>query len=79
MEEDGEWDIEHWQDEESVTPNEVLNIQMVLSSEIQQTKIQGMVVGNDNEWGKHQELVEQLRQNCMWTMTMMFSAANLIG
>ena len=78
LEEDGEFDIEDWPDEEHLTPNELLNIQMVLGSQVQQAKIEGVVVGNDDEWGEHQELVEQLRKK-MRIMTMMFSAANLIG
>ena len=62
LEEDGEFDIEGWPDEEHLTPNELLNIQMVLGSQVQQAKIEGVVVGNDDEWGEHQELVDQLRQ-----------------
>ena len=59
LEEDGELDIEDWPDEESRTPNELLNIQMVLGTQVQQAKIEGVVVGNDDDSGDHPELVKQ--------------------
>ena len=62
VEEDGEYYVEDWPGEEHLTPNEMLNIQLVLGSQVQQAKIEGVVVGNDDEWGEDQELVEQLRK-----------------
>ena len=42
LEEHGEFDIELWPNEESLTPDELLNIQMVLGNQVQQAKIEGV-------------------------------------
>ena len=43
VEEDGEYYVQDWLDEEHQTPNEMLNIQLVLGSQVQQAKIEGVM------------------------------------